>query len=277
MFHILNSHSKVFVLDTTIKAIVKQQESNLNKRASWIGKVQEYDLDITPTKFVRGRGLCNAIAKGAPKQTKEEQKVFPLVLFVINIDDWFSNIAYFLTNGQCSTHLSPKENRTLKLKATKYIIWGDTLYKRGIDGTFLRFVDFEQRKELLQSFHNEACGGQFSASLTTYNPKESLLLAWDVLDAEEWVQKCESCQQFKGRVQLAAFPFKPIMIGEPFQQCCLDFIVPINPQSSARHSHILMATDYFTKWVEAIPVKKTTSKVVCNFHETKYLGQIWGP
>lgn len=47
---------------------------------------------------------------------------------------------------------------TLKLKSTKYIIWGDTLYKKGIDGTLLRCVDSKQWKELLQLFHNEACG-----------------------------------------------------------------------------------------------------------------------
>ena len=84
-------------------------------------------------------------------------------------------------------------------------------------------------------------------------------------DAEEWVKKCESCQYFKGRVQLETLPLKPVVIEEPFQQWGLDFIGPIHPSSIAGHTHILMATDYFTKWVEAIPVKQTTSEVVCIF------------
>ena len=58
---------------------------------------------------------------------------------------------------------------------------------------------------------------------------------------------------------------KPIVIKEPFQQWGLDFIGPIHPSSTAGHTHILMATNYFTKWVEAIPVKQTTSEVVCSF------------
>jgi len=51
-FYIFNSHSKVFVSDTSIKTIRTQQEIGVNKRASWIAKVQEYDIDIKPTKLV---------------------------------------------------------------------------------------------------------------------------------------------------------------------------------------------------------------------------------
>ena len=84
-------------------------------------------------------------------------------------------------------------------------------------------------------------------------------------DVEEWFKKCESCQNFKGRVQLVALPLKPVMIKEPFQKWGLDFKGPIHPSSCTKHTHILMETDYFTKWVEAILVKQTTSEVVCSF------------
>ena len=70
---------------------------------------------------------------------------------------------------------------------------------------------------------------------------------------------------FAGRPQLAALPLKPVIIEGPFQQWGLDFIGPINPTSSAGHQYIITTTDYFTKWLEAKPTKKTTSKVVCEF------------
>lgn len=84
-------------------------------------------------------------------------------------------------------------------------------------------------------------------------------------DANEWVKKCDTCQQFKGKVQLATLPLKPVIIEEPFLLWVLDFIGPINPHSNANHTHILVATNYFTKWVEAVPVKQKTSEVVCDF------------
>jgi hypothetical protein len=51
-------------------------------------------------------------------------------------------------------------------------------------------------------------------------------------------------------------PLVPVKTKAPFQQWGLDFIGEINPHSSTHHRWILTATDYFTKWVEAIPTKK---------------------
>jgi hypothetical protein len=39
----------------------------------------------------------------------------------------------------------------------------------------------------------------------------------------------------------------------------------INPPSSKGHKFVLLATDYFTKWVEAIPLKKVTSENTVEF------------
>jgi hypothetical protein len=43
----------------------------------------------------------------------------------------------------------------------------------------------------------------------------------------------------------------------PFSKWGLDFIGPINPLSSAGHIFILIATYYFTKWIEVVPLKHT--------------------
>ncbi|CAN6711337.1 unnamed protein product [Malus baccata var. baccata] len=51
----------------------------------------------------------------------------------------------------------------------------------------------------------------------------------------------------------------------------MDFIGQIHPASSKRHTFIIVATDYFTKWVEASAVKSITSAVVKNFIEAKIL------
>uniref|UniRef100_A0A2N9H1D0 Integrase catalytic domain-containing protein n=1 Tax=Fagus sylvatica TaxID=28930 RepID=A0A2N9H1D0_FAGSY len=50
----------------------------------------------------------------------------------------------------------------------------------------------------------------------------------------------------------------------PFHTWGLDLIGPINP-SSGGCIWILVATEYFTKWVEAIPLRKATGAAVANF------------
>ena len=51
----------------------------------------------------------------------------------------------------------------------------------------------------------------------------------------------------------------------------MDFIRQIYPASNKGHTFIIMATYYFTKWVEASAVKTITSAAVKKFIETKIL------
>jgi hypothetical protein len=53
----------------------------------------------------------------------------------------------------------------------------------------------------------------------------------------------------------------------PFQQWGLDFIGEIHPTSRGQHRWILTATDYFTKWIEAIPTRSASHKVIIGFLE----------
>lgn len=49
----------VYVPKIAVKRILTQQDVGMNKRVTWVSKLQEYDIDIKPTKVVRGKGLCN--------------------------------------------------------------------------------------------------------------------------------------------------------------------------------------------------------------------------
>ena len=58
----------------------------------WIEKVQEYDIEINPTKLVRGNALFKDLVED--QQWKEGTTIF----FMLSLQDpWLSNIVYFLT------------------------------------------------------------------------------------------------------------------------------------------------------------------------------------
>ena len=129
----------------------------------------------------------------------------------------FSYISYFLTNGESFESMTSKEKRILRLKAAKYVILNDVLYKRGLDGMFLRCMDLDQHKKLLQTFHNEACGGHYSSTITAFKIHGSYYY-WSGMfkDAYKWVANCEKCKLFIGKPQLAALPPKPVIIEGTF-------------------------------------------------------------
>jgi hypothetical protein len=58
--------------------------------------------------------------------------------------------------------------------------------------------------------------------------------------------------------RVPASALNPIIKPWPFRGWGIDLIVQINPPSSKGHKFVLLATDYCTKWVEAIPLKKVT-------------------
>jgi hypothetical protein len=81
------------------------------------------------------------------------------------------------------------------------------------------------------------------------------------------IRACVKCKKFSGKQQLKSLPLKLVVALGPFQQWGLDFIGEIHPTSSGQHRCILTATDYFTKWIEAIPTRSASHKVIIGFLE----------
>ena len=88
---------------------------------------------------------------------------------------------------------------------------------------------------------------------------------------------CHKCQIFEGKRKLLPLPLQPISVEAPFQQWGLDFIGEIHPASSTQHKWILTTTDYFTKWIEAIPSRTTSDSVIIKFLENHILSRFGCP
>ncbi|CAL2258216.1 unnamed protein product [Prunus armeniaca] len=63
----------------------------------------------------------------------------------------------------------------------------------------------------------------------------------------------------------------PVVKPWPFRGWAMDLIGKIYPASSKQHCFIIVAIDYFTKWVEAKPVKSTTSQEIITFIEEQII------
>jgi hypothetical protein len=73
-------------------------------------------------------------------------------------------------------------------------------------------------------------------------------------DCVQYRKGCTACQCF-GDVQLVpASLLHPIVKPWPFRGWGLDFIGQVHPMSSRGHRFVLVATDYFTKWTEVMPL-----------------------
>eukprot|EP00253_Pinus_taeda_P004335 PITA_04335 len=90
---------------------------------------------------------------------------------------------------------------------------------------------------------------------------------WPTLfkDAHAYARKCLVCQRCAACNRKSTAPLQPVAVEESFQQWDLDIIGEIFPHSSKQHHYILTTTDYFTWWMEAIPLKQANDQEVIIF------------
>ena len=70
--YLLRSHTKIIVPHLTDRSLLIQKDPG-DQWGNWLTSLQEYDLEIKPTKLVKGQGLCKIIYEELDPQEKEEQ------------------------------------------------------------------------------------------------------------------------------------------------------------------------------------------------------------
>jgi hypothetical protein len=135
-FRIYSLHSNIisYVPSASVKEILIHPDID-GKRSKWIAKILEFDLEIKPTKLVKGQGLARLLT---------ESNCMELGVNIMNIDSenqqtkivgedyhvspnlarctWYKDIIHFLQKLKPPDSLDKNNMRALKLKAIKYCI-----------------------------------------------------------------------------------------------------------------------------------------------------------
>jgi len=79
------------------------------------------------------------------------------------------------------------------------------------------------------------------------------------------VRKCHKCQVYADNIHVSPTTLNILSAPWPFSMWGIDVIGAIEPKTSNGHRFILVAIDYFTKWVEATSYANVTRKVMAKF------------
>ena len=82
-------------------------------------------------------------------------------------------------------------------------------------------------------------------------------------DAHLFVSTCDKCQRMRSISKKDEPPMSTILEVELFDLWGMHFMGPFPPSFS--HLYILLAVDYVSKWVEAIPTRTNEASVVAKF------------
>uniref|UniRef100_A0A2N9G4I2 Integrase catalytic domain-containing protein n=1 Tax=Fagus sylvatica TaxID=28930 RepID=A0A2N9G4I2_FAGSY len=183
------------------------------------------------------------------------------------------------------------------------LISGD-LYRRLSGGVLARCISIEKAKEKLLEVHEKTCEdggvgelsfgkafmeshldvlallesqmvikethagecGEDQGKKRLYQCLLTLDYYWPTMkkDAADFVKTCHTCQVQANLIHTHPTSLQNMATPWPFHTWGLDLIGPINPASGG-YIWILVATEYFTKWAEAIPLRKATGAAVANF------------
>eukprot|EP00253_Pinus_taeda_P028383 PITA_28383 len=134
------------------------------------------------------------------------------------------------------------------------------------DFVLLRCLDKSEGENVLQELHDRPTGGHYAGDATAHKIVPAGYY-WPTLfkDAHSYIRKCQVCQTATGRQKEPSLPLQPVNIEQPFDQWGLDIIGKIFPHSSKHHKYILTTTDYFTKWVEAVPLRTSNAEHIIDF------------
>lgn len=86
-----------------------------------------------------------------------------------------------------------------------------------------------------------------------------------VQDCIEYAKRCQECQRHRPIQKVPATRMQIIVKPWPFRMWAMHVIGMLFPSSSKGHRYLLLATDYFTKWVEAVPLKEVDQLTVVKF------------
>ena len=127
--YILHSYVIAHVPTAAVKGILTQPDPE-GRREKWIATLLEYDINIKPTKLVKGQGLAkmmtNSICESlqinflSNQSNQLDTEVEVMIDFVAS--PWYSNIVHVLQNLQAPAGLSKSRARSVKLKAAKFCI-----------------------------------------------------------------------------------------------------------------------------------------------------------
>uniref|UniRef100_A0A2N9EK87 Integrase catalytic domain-containing protein n=1 Tax=Fagus sylvatica TaxID=28930 RepID=A0A2N9EK87_FAGSY len=153
----------------------------------------------------------------------------------------------------------------LKKLATRYFVEGGILFRKGFHGDPLRCLSLAESQIVMKEAHSGECG-EHQGKKRLYQLLLTLGYYWPTMkkDTADFVKSCHTCQLQANLIHTHPTSLQNMATPWPFHTWGLDLIGPINP-SSGGCIWILVATEYFTKWVEAIPLRKATGAAVANF------------
>jgi ribonuclease HI len=257
----------------------KARESKLEKYLDTVRRLEASFEGFSVKNIPRGENehadlLAKLVAQGLPLASEvffetikahsvELMERAVLAISPVHSEDWSTEIVSFL-QGTC---LSDDEayNKRMEARTRPYVIIEGELYKHGVCSPLLKCLSRTEGIELMKEIHAGLCGSHIgSRPLLGKVFRQVFYWPKTASDAAELVQKCKNCQKCARDQKQPSSLTQLIQPTWPLQRWGLDLLGPL-PPAQGNLKYVVVAVEYFSKWIEAKPLATITSATVQKF------------
>jgi hypothetical protein len=186
-----------------------------------------------------------------------------LTISPVHNEDWRTEIVSFL-QGNCLSD-DKAYNKRMEARTRPYVIIEGELYKQGVRSQLLKCLSRTEGQELMKEIHAELCGAHIgSRPLLGKVFRQGFYWPKAASDVADLVQKCENCQKCARDQKQPSSLTQLIQPTWPLQRWGLDLLGPL-PPAQGNMKYVVVAVEYFSKWIEAKPLATITSATVQKF------------
>ena len=129
--------------------------------------------------------------------------------------NWTTTIASYLKNGVLSNE--EEAARKLKVRAARFVLIKDVLYKRGFSRPYLRCLGNEEANYVIREVH-EGIYGNHSGLRSLVHKLVWAGYYWPTMqaDAKAYVKACDKCQKFSNIIKQPTKELAPMTAPWPF-------------------------------------------------------------
>lgn len=172
-------------------------------------------------------------------------------------------IKNYLINGALPD--SKEEARKVRMNSARYSVIEQHLYRRSFSRPYLRCVAPSEAKEILSRIYDDECknhsGGR---SLAHKVFTQGYFWSNMAREAKEYVRRCDKCKRHANVPHQPPEDLTTMTSPWPFVRWGMDQVGPL-PAVASNKKYVLLATDYFTKWIEAEAYTSITHAQVKSF------------
>ncbi|XP_024025045.1 uncharacterized protein LOC112092647 [Morus notabilis] len=242
MFHayLIGSPITVFTDHVALKYLLSKKDAKV-RLIRWILLLQEFDLTIKDKK-----GVENVVTDHLSRLEFNDLADGPAIrdnfpdenLFPVTKLPWYAHIVNYLVTGELPSDWNAQDKHKFLVEVQNFY-WDDPyLFKYCPDQIMRQCIPDDEITNVLNFYHNDACE---LGALSRHH----------------------------------MMPSNPILVIEIFDYWGIDFMGPFSPSSG--YLYILLAVDYVSKWVKAVPCRTNDNATVVKFLKENVLSRFGTP